>query len=108
VLDTVPLQGFQFRVGYPSEKGDFAGSADAVDCTTSAPVIFAKNDRDDGTLALAIVNVSAIGFPLHIDCTFEQVAGALLATDLVPKVDEVTANGTEGSVADLGITVSIQ
>jgi hypothetical protein len=99
------IQGFDLRVTYPTAKGSFHGSADAVDCTSAAPG-FTKNDKDDGNLTLLSASASNITFPITITCTFDATS-AITASDIGVTVHEVTEGGNPGNTADLNVTVAV-
>ena len=99
------IQGFDLRVTYPTAKGSFRGSADAVDCTSAAPG-FTKNDKDDGNLTLISASASNITFPVTITCTFDATT-AITASDIGVTVREVTEGGNPGNTSDLNVTVAI-
>ena len=104
---TAAVQGFQFRVVYPTSKGSFVGDADAVSCTTSAAGIFTKNDIDaSGRLNLSVASTTNLTLPLTIDCVFGAV-GTVAASDLAVTVDEVTQNGLPGNPSVLSVGVDV-
>jgi hypothetical protein len=92
VSASAQAQAFKVEVGYPTAKGSFTGSADTTGCTTGDAGIFLPNDNDSGKLILvASEAVGALGFPVVINCTFDQADGQTLAAgDLTPVVTEVT------------------
>lgn len=103
------LAGFQIQTTYPTAKGSFEGSADAVNCTkTGGNGIFTKNDIDaSGTLRLSLADTSAQTFPISVACVF-QATSAIAASDIVTTVQEVTLpTGATGNVADLTVAVTI-
>lgn len=90
---TEAVEGFKITVTYPTAKGSFAGSADAVECTTSGDGIFVPNDNDNGSLQLVAAKVpGTLTFPQTITCTFEATS-TLAASDLTATVSETTQNG---------------
>lgn len=90
---TEAVEGFKITVTYPTAKGNFAGSADAVECTTSGDGIFVPNDNDNGSLQLVAAKVpGTLTFPQTITCTFEATS-TLAASDLTATVSETTQNG---------------
>lgn len=90
---TEAVEGFKITVTYPTAKGNFAGSADAVECTTSGDGIFVPNDNDNGSLQLVAAKVpGTLTFPQTITCTFEATS-TLAASDLTATVTETTQNG---------------
>ena len=95
VTASAQVQAFKVEVGYPTAKGSFTGSADTTGCTTGDAGIFLPNDNDSGKLILvASEAVGALGFPVVINCTFDQAGGQTLAAgDLTPVVIEVTDTG---------------
>jgi hypothetical protein len=105
---TAALQGYHLEVTYPPAKGGFAGSADAVECTSSGDGIFIPNDRDDGTLALIQASAVPLAFPHTITCRFAlQGAAVLEPADLGVTVVEVVENGAPGDPADLTVGVVV-
>lgn len=106
---TEAVEGFKITVTYPTAKGSFAGSADAVECTTSGDGIFVPNDADNGTLQLVAAKVpGTLTFPQTITCTFEATS-TLAASDLTATVTETTQNGGQAgdpSVVTVTTTVS--
>jgi hypothetical protein len=100
------IQGFTLRVEYPVAKGGFAGSADAVECTSSVPG-FTPNDRDDGTMLLVAGSASKLAFPVEITC--KAVTGqALEVGDVRVVVQSLTENGAAGNTADLSVAVGMK
>ena len=90
---TEAVEGFKISVTYPTAKGSFAGTADAVECTTSGDGIFVPNDNDNGTLQLVAAKVpGTLTFPQTITCTFEATS-TLAASDITATVTETTQNG---------------
>lgn len=90
---TEAVEGFKITVTYPTAKGSFAGSADAVECTTSGDGIFVPNDNDNGSLQLVGAKVpGTLTFPQTITCVFEATS-TLAASDLTATVTETTQNG---------------
>lgn len=105
---TAALQGYHLEITYPLAAGGFAGSADAVQCTSSGSGAFVVNDRDDGTMAVIQAHIAALTFPLVVTCRFEQANGATLQpSDLGVTVVEVVENGAAGDVGDLAVTVTL-
>lgn len=106
---TAALLGFQVGVAYPTAKGSFKGSADQVQCTTTASGVFTKNDQDNGTMILSLASATDLSFPLTIACVFEEAAGEdIAAGDRTITVQEVTAsNGTVGDPTTLQPSVSL-
>jgi hypothetical protein len=101
-------QGFQLRVAYPTAKGSFRGSADAVACTTDASgAQFIPNDQDNGTLILVFASAVNLPTAVNVTCTFDQTGAALVAGDLVVTVQEVVINGSPGDVTTLTVTPSV-
>jgi len=92
VSASAAVQAFKVEVGYPTAKGSFTGNADTTGCTTDDAGIFLPNDNDSGKLILvASEAVGALGFPVVINCTFDQAGGQTLAAgDLTPVVVEVS------------------
>lgn len=75
-------------VTYPTGKGGFAGSGNAVSCNTGALGIFTPNDDDAGLLDLDLSLGLGLSFPLSITCTFDLLPGeTLIAADLGVSVD---------------------
>jgi hypothetical protein len=107
---TTTLQGLQFAVVYPTVKGSFSGTGDAVVCGTGtcsggskdgqpcqsvdpakpdcpggtcggrASGVLTRNDEDNGTLKLSLADPPAIAFPVTIRCVFDENAGQTLST----------------------------
>jgi hypothetical protein len=76
-------------VTYPTAKGGFAGSGNAVSCDTDALGLFSPNDDDDGLLGLDLSLGLGLSFPLTITCTFDLLPGeTLIAADLQVTVDD--------------------
>jgi hypothetical protein len=104
------ILGFDLRVAYPTAKGSFTGSADAVACSTTAGGVLTKNDQDNGTLILSVANSSNLTFPITINCTFDDTSGGTLAAgDLTATVREVTVleNGQPTGKTDQGSTSQV-
>ncbi len=100
------LQGIDLRVAYPTSAGNFAGSGEDVACTTDSDATFVKNDTDSGHLALLFASPTAMAFPVHVTCTFDEWPGHTLVPDeLTPTVGEVTTGGTAGDPATLHVRV---
>jgi hypothetical protein len=105
---TEAVEGFKITVTYPTAKGGFAGSADAVECTTSGDGIFVPNDNDNGTLQLVAAKVpGTLTFPQTITCTFEATS-TLAASDLTATVSETTQNGGQaGDPSVVTVTTNV-
>jgi hypothetical protein len=68
-------------VVYDQAKGSFAGSGSGdTSCTLGSSDVFASHD--DGVLRLGLVSASGLALPATVTCTFEETAGALVASDL--------------------------
>lgn len=103
---TAVLQGVDLRVAYPTSAGNFAGSGEDVACTTDSDATFVKNDTDSGHLALLFASPTAMAFPVHVTCTFDEWPGHTLTPDeLTSTVGEVTAGGRAGDPARLRVRV---
>jgi hypothetical protein len=101
------LQSVDVRVAYPTAKGGFRGSADDVECTSSASgAQFIPNDKDDGTLILIVANSVDLTFPITVTCTFDATS-AVTADDFSPTVNEVVSGGVPGSTGDLQVEVGV-
>ena len=109
ITASAALLGFQFTAMYPTASGSFTESGARVRCPLGPPGIFAKNDQDDGNLILAAADTSPLPLALTISCTFDVVAGQVLAAeDVAIAVTEVTDDsGAVGDPATLTITVDV-
>ncbi len=103
------LEGFDLFVTYPRTAGDFVGSGDQVDCTTSGSGMLIGNDRDDGTMRLIVASAQTVSFPLDITCRFAVTAGAGIDRgDIGVRVGEVTSNGARGDASLLSVGVEVR
>jgi hypothetical protein len=103
------LLGFQFTAVYPTASGSFTDSGARVHCPLAPSGIFAKNDLDDGNLILAAADTSPLPPAFTISCTFDVLAGKVLApADVAISVTEVTLeSGAVGDPATLTVTVDV-
>lgn len=107
---SVANQGFKLTVTYPTAKGSFHGSADAVQCSTNASgAQFIPNDQDNGTMLLAFAGAVNIPTSIVTTCTFDQEAGqTLVVGDLTATVSQVVVNNTpNGDPSTVAVTIAV-
>jgi hypothetical protein len=100
------VQGFTVDASYPTAKGNFKGSDDNVDCTTSSAGSFVPNDNDAGKLRLVLGNARDLTFPINIECKFEATT-PITASDIGVTKQEVTQNGAPGNTDALTVNVTV-
>jgi hypothetical protein len=106
VAASAAAQGFDLQVTYPTDKGEFRGSADGVACTTTSGGSFVPNDLDNGTLRLVVGNATNLTFPYTITCTYDATS-AVASGDFAVTVRSVVQNGVDGDPSILTVTVDV-
>ncbi len=103
------IEGFDLLVTYPLAAGDFAGSADQVQCTTIAGALLAANDHDDGTLRLLVASAQTLPSSLNITCRFTLAPGTVLdARTIAVAVREVASGGRVADRSLLTVAVDVR
>ena len=100
------VQGFTVDALYPAADGNFKGSDENVDCTTSSGGTFVPNDNDTGKLRLVLGNARDLTFPINIECKFEATT-PITASDIAVTKQEVTQNGAPGDKDALTVNVTV-